>query len=150
NKLLELNTLVRARPTNHFSSGERVLISVARAVCALHEQTKAIIVDEADAPLDDANRRLFRRILLHLSKSYKVLFVSHIKRSEEATTAVTTEVYSLACDDEGKEGFAIPIRLRATPKAETSPKREGYGNIGTALLPVLNLVHKVLEEDPAY
>ena len=60
-----------------FSSGEKILISVMRALASWDKTVSILVVDECTAFLDDQVRSLFLRCLLELSASTAVYLSAH-------------------------------------------------------------------------
>ncbi|MDD5723323.1 MAG: chromosome segregation protein SMC [Syntrophales bacterium] len=67
------------------SGGEKALAAVALIFAILlHRPSPFLILDEADAPLDDANVSLFRKLVRDISLNSQVIFVTHNKTTMEA------------------------------------------------------------------
>ncbi len=67
------------------SGGEKALSAVALIFAILlHRPSPFLILDEADAPLDDANVSLFRQLVRDISQNSQVIFVTHNKTTMEA------------------------------------------------------------------
>ncbi|TFG93783.1 MAG: chromosome segregation protein SMC [Syntrophobacterales bacterium] len=67
------------------SGGEKALAAVALIFAILmHRPSPFLILDEADAPLDDANVSLFRKLVGDISLNSQVIFVTHNKNTMEA------------------------------------------------------------------
>ncbi|MDO9514949.1 MAG: chromosome segregation protein SMC [Syntrophales bacterium] len=67
------------------SGGEKALAAVALIFAILmHRPSPFLILDEADAPLDDANVSLFRKLVSDISLNSQVIFVTHNKATMEA------------------------------------------------------------------
>ncbi|MBW2560146.1 MAG: chromosome segregation protein SMC [Deltaproteobacteria bacterium] len=67
------------------SGGEKALAAVALIFAILmHRPSPFLILDEADAPLDDANISLFRKLVDDISENSQVIFVTHNKTTMEA------------------------------------------------------------------
>jgi len=66
------------------SGGEKALSAVALIFSILlYRPTPFLILDEADAPLDDRNVLLFNNMLKDLSKNSQILSITHNKRTME-------------------------------------------------------------------
>jgi chromosome segregation protein len=66
------------------SGGEKALSAVALIFSILlYRPTPFLILDEADAPLDDRNVLLFNNLLKDLSKNSQILSITHNKRTME-------------------------------------------------------------------
>ena len=67
------------------SGGEKALAAVALIFSILmHRPSPFLILDEADAPLDDANISLFRELLKDISANSQIVFITHNKSTMEA------------------------------------------------------------------
>jgi len=67
------------------SGGEKALAAVALIFAILmHRPSPFLILDEADAPLDDANVSLFRKLVNDISSNSQIIFVTHNKTTMEA------------------------------------------------------------------
>jgi chromosome segregation protein len=67
------------------SGGEKALAAVALIFAILmHRPSPFLILDEADAPLDDANVSLFRKLVNDISSNSQIIFVTHNKATMEA------------------------------------------------------------------
>ncbi|MBN2538910.1 MAG: AAA family ATPase, partial [Deltaproteobacteria bacterium] len=67
------------------SGGEKALAAVALIFSILlHRPSPFLVLDEADAPLDEANTSLFRELVRDISANSQIIFITHNKRSMEA------------------------------------------------------------------
>ena len=67
------------------SGGEKALAAVSLIFAILmHRPSPFLILDEADAPLDEANTSLFRELVRDISANSQIIFITHNKRSMEA------------------------------------------------------------------
>jgi chromosome segregation protein len=67
------------------SGGEKALSAVSLIFAILlHRPTPFLILDEADAPLDDTNVRLFTRLVGDIAKESQIIYITHNKRTMEA------------------------------------------------------------------
>ncbi len=67
------------------SGGEKALAAVALIFSILmHRPAPFLLLDEADAPLDDANISLFRGLLKDISANSQIIFITHNKSTMEA------------------------------------------------------------------
>ncbi len=67
------------------SGGEKALAAVALIFAILmHRPSPFLILDEADAPLDDANVSLFRKLVKDISSNSQIIFITHNKNTMEA------------------------------------------------------------------
>ncbi|MCK9275228.1 MAG: chromosome segregation protein SMC [Syntrophales bacterium] len=67
------------------SGGEKALSAVSLIFAILlHRPTPFLILDEADAPLDDTNVQLFTKLVGDISKESQIIYITHNKRTMEA------------------------------------------------------------------
>ncbi|MBW2558957.1 MAG: chromosome segregation protein SMC [Deltaproteobacteria bacterium] len=67
------------------SGGEKALAAVALIFSILmHRPSPFLILDEADAPLDDANISLFRGLVKDISANSQIIFITHNKNTMAA------------------------------------------------------------------
>ncbi|MCK4534028.1 MAG: chromosome segregation protein SMC [Syntrophobacterales bacterium] len=82
------------------SGGEKALAAVALIFAILmHRPSPFLILDEADAPLDDANISLFRELVKDISANSQIIFITHNKGSMEAADnliGVTMEKHGIS------------------------------------------------------
>ncbi|MBW2543944.1 MAG: chromosome segregation protein SMC [Deltaproteobacteria bacterium] len=82
------------------SGGEKALAAVALIFAILmHRPSPFLILDEADAPLDDANISLFRELVKDISANSQIVFITHNKGSMEAADnliGVTMEKHGIS------------------------------------------------------
>ncbi len=66
------------------SGGEKALSAVSLIMAILmHRPTPFLILDEADAPLDDSNVTLFTRLVSEIAKESQIIYITHNKRTME-------------------------------------------------------------------
>jgi chromosome segregation protein len=82
---IDINIPGKKRQTlSLLSGGEKALSAVALIFSILlYRPTPFLILDEADAPLDDRNVLLFNNLLKDLSKNSQILSITHNKRTME-------------------------------------------------------------------
>ncbi len=88
------------RPTSIdlLSGGEKTLTAIALLFAIyLVKPSPFCILDEVDAPLDDANVDRFTRILRKFSDNTQFIVVTHNKRTMEAASAL----YGVTMEEEG-------------------------------------------------
>ena len=69
---------------NLFSTGERALAAIAFLFSLLtHKPSPVVILDELDAPLDDANVEKIARKLLEFSHASQFLVITHNRKTME-------------------------------------------------------------------
>ena len=67
------------------SGGEKALAAVSLIFAILmHRPTPFLILDEADAPLDDTNVTLFTRLIEEIARESQIIYITHNKRTMEA------------------------------------------------------------------
>ena len=71
------------------SGGERALTAIAFIFAVYHTRPSPFcLLDEVDAPLDDANILRFRRMLTEFSRNTQFIIVTHNKRTMEMATCL--------------------------------------------------------------
>lgn len=113
----------RLQNVSLLSSGERTLTALA-LVLALQEVNPApfTILDEVDAPLDDANVARFGEILQRLGRSRQFMVITH----NHLTMAIASALYGVHLDESGCSHL-VSVRLedvqparRSQPAAQTA------------------------------
>ncbi len=67
------------------SGGEKALSAIALIFSILtYRPSPFLILDEADAPLDDSNVSLFKQIVKDIALNSQIIFITHNKRTMEA------------------------------------------------------------------
>jgi chromosome segregation protein len=75
----------RAQNVSLLSGGEKSLAAIALIFAIiLYRPTPFLILDEADAALDDANILLFNRLIKDISADSQIVMITHNKRTMEA------------------------------------------------------------------
>ncbi|MCP5351680.1 MAG: chromosome segregation protein SMC [Chromatiales bacterium] len=95
--LLDTGVAVMARPpgkrisTIHLMSGGEKALTAVALVFAIFELNPApfCMLDEVDAPLDDANVGRFRRLVEEMSERVQIIFISHNKVAIEMARQLT-------------------------------------------------------------
>ncbi|MCB1735043.1 MAG: chromosome segregation protein SMC [Gammaproteobacteria bacterium] len=95
--LLDTGVAVMARPpgkrisTIHLMSGGEKALTAVALVFAIFELNPApfCMLDEVDAPLDDANVGRFRRLVEEMSERVQIIFISHNKVAIEMAKQLT-------------------------------------------------------------
>lgn len=80
------------RANGHFSSGEKVLISLLRALTSWNTNVRILITDECVAFLDFKSKKLFFRCLLELSERIPIFISSHESINFEKLHSVPDEL----------------------------------------------------------
>jgi len=82
------------------SGGEKALAAVALIFAILmHRPSPFLILDEADAPLDDVNVSLFRDLVKDIAENSQIIFITHNKGSMAAADnliGVTMEKHGIS------------------------------------------------------
>ncbi len=66
------------------SGGEKALAAVSLIMAILmYRPTPFLILDEADAPLDDSNVSLFTRLVSDVARESQIIYITHNKRTME-------------------------------------------------------------------
>lgn len=79
----------RRQPLNLFSGGEKALTAIALIFSFLKTKpTPFCLLDEVDAPLDEANVARYNELLIALQDRFQFLVISHNRKTMEAFDAV--------------------------------------------------------------
>lgn len=125
---LEANILITARPPgknvrsiNLLSSGEKALTAISLLFAIyMVKPSPFCILDEVDAPLDDANIDRFLHVIGEFSKNTQFIIVTHNKK----TMARANNLYGITMEEPGLSGL-VSVRLSEVDIAEKEPvKRE--------------------------
>ncbi|MER3524505.1 MAG: chromosome segregation protein SMC [Ignavibacteria bacterium] len=111
------------RPTSiHLlSGGEKTLTAIALLFAIyLVKPSPFCILDEVDAPLDDANIDRFTRILRKFSDNTQFIVVTHNKRTMEAANAL----YGVTMEEEGVSKI-VTVRFNQDARVETAVVASG-------------------------
>ena len=111
---LEANILITARPPgknirsiNLLSSGERALTAISLLFgIYMVKPSPFCILDEIDAPLDDANIDRFLRVIKGFSKKTQFIMVTHNKK----TMAQADTLYGITMEEPGLSSL-VSVRL---------------------------------------
>lgn len=113
--VLESSIQIIARPKgkkpqiiDQLSGGEKTLTAIALLFALyLHKPAPFCVLDEVDAPLDDANISKFNRIVRDFSKQSQFILVTHNKQ-----TMVSVDcIYGITMPEEGVSSV-VPVDLR--------------------------------------
>ncbi len=111
------------RPTsiNMLSGGEKTLTATALLFAIyLVKPSPFCILDEVDAPLDDANVDRFTRILRKFSDNTQFIVVTHNKRTMEAANAL----YGVTMEEEGVSKI-VTVRFNQASQVESAAVATG-------------------------
>ena len=111
---LEADILITARPPGKnvrsislLSSGERALTAISLLFAIyMVKPSPFCILDEVDAPLDDANIDRFLRVIKEFSKNTQFMMVTHNKK----TMANADNLYGITMEEPGLSGL-VSVRL---------------------------------------
>jgi len=111
---LEAGILITARPPgknvrsiNLLSSGERALTAISLLFAIyLVKPSPFCILDEVDAPLDDANLDRYLRVIREFSRNTQFIMVTHNKK----TMASADNLYGITMDEPGLSTL-VSVRL---------------------------------------
>ncbi len=99
----------RPQSLDQLSSGEKTLVAIALLFAIyLVKPSPFCVLDEVDAPLDDANIDRFIRLLRSFADTTQFLLITHNKRTMEAVDTL----YGVTMQPEGVSKV-VAIRLRA-------------------------------------
>lgn len=85
----EIEEKFYGRENGHFSSGEKILISLMRVLISWDKRVSILVVDECTAFLDTKSKGLFLRCLSELSMNASVYLSSHEDFSLEKSAIIT-------------------------------------------------------------
>jgi chromosome segregation protein len=111
------------RPTSIdlLSGGEKTLTAIALLFAIyLVKPSPFCILDEVDAPLDDANIDRFTRILRKFSNNTQFIVVTHNKRTMEAANAL----YGVTMEEEGVSKI-VTVRFNQAAQVATAAMATG-------------------------
>lgn len=111
---LEASILITARPPgknvrsiNLLSSGERALTAISLLFAIyMVKPSPFCILDEVDAPLDDANIDRFLHVIKEFSRKIQFIMVTHNKK----TMAQANNLYGITMQEPGLSGL-VSVRL---------------------------------------
>lgn len=97
------------------SSGERALVAISLLFAIfLVKPSPFYILDEIDAPLDDANISRFIKLLRKMSSKSQITLITHNKRTMEAANSL----YGITMEEPGVTKV-VSVRLRGEEQAES-------------------------------
>ena len=103
------------------SGGERALTAIAFMFGVYYTKPSPFcLLDEVDAPLDDANVLRFVNLIRDLSSQTQFLMVTHNKKTMEAATCL----YGVTMEDPGVSRM-VSVRLKGAPEEELEPSAAG-------------------------
>jgi chromosome segregation protein len=114
NNLLETGVDIISQPpgkklqnVNLLSGGEKALTAVALIFALfLINPSPFCLLDEVDAPLDDANIGRFNRMLQNLAEKYQIILITHNK----ATMEIADTLYGVTMEEPGTSKL-VSVRL---------------------------------------
>ncbi len=120
---LEASILITARPPGKnvrsiglLSSGERALTAISLLFAIyLVKPSPFCILDEVDAPLDDANIDRFLRVIREFSRSTQFIMVTHNKK----TMAAADNLYGITMEEPGLSTL-VSVRLSRTEQLKAT------------------------------
>jgi len=123
NNLLESGVEIIAQPPGKklqvitlFSGGEKALIAIALLFAFFMVKPSPIcVLDEADAPLDDANIGRFINLIKSFSEKSQFIVITHNKRTIEAANTI----YGITMEEYGVSKV-ISLRLQKIPQGVPS------------------------------
>jgi chromosome segregation protein len=134
---LEANILITARPPgknvrsiNLLSSGERALTAISLLFAIyLVKPSPFCILDEVDAPLDDANIDRFLRVIREFARSTQFIIVTHNKK----TMAAADNLYGITMEEPGLSTL-VSVRLSQVGEKQITMEPEHTGESVVAVL----------------
>ena len=101
------------------SGGEKALVAIGLIFALfLHRPSPFCILDEVDAPLDDANVTKFLRLIQELSTYSQFIMITHNKKTME----IAHTLYGITVESPGVSKV-VSVRLNE-PETETPPESE--------------------------
>ncbi|MCE5252071.1 chromosome segregation protein SMC [bacterium] len=124
---LEAKILISARPPgknirsiNLLSSGERALTAISLLFAIYQVKPSPFcILDEVDAPLDDANIDRYLRVIRHFSKTTQFIMVTHNKK----TMASADNLYGITMEEPGLSSL-VSVRLSRVDSVDEDSGKE--------------------------
>jgi chromosome segregation protein len=99
------------------SGGERALTAIAFLFAVYHTRPSPFcLLDEVDAPLDDANILRFRRMLNELSRNTQFIIVTHNKKTMELASCL----YGVTMEEPGVSRL-VSVRIDSERRETTEP-----------------------------
>ena len=95
-QFLECNILATVQPPGKrnrtlmtLSGGERALSAIALLTAVfLYKPSPFLVLDEVDAPLDEANLSRFLKLMDHIKETTQLVIITHNRRTMEAAGAL--------------------------------------------------------------
>ena len=132
---IEIHASPRGKRTQRIhllSSGERALVALSLLFgIFLTKPSPFCLLDEVDAPLDDANVGRFVKMLNHFKSRTQFIVITHNPRT---TTEAGDAVYGVTMQEPGVSSL-VSVRMRgpATDRTAVSAPAEPEGEIAAAL-----------------
>jgi chromosome segregation protein len=134
---LEANILITARPPgknvrsiNLLSSGERALTAISLLFAIyLVKPSPFCILDEVDAPLDDASIDRFLRVIREFARSTQFIIVTHNKK----TMAAADNLYGITMEEPGLSTL-VSVKLSQAGEKQITMEPEHTGESAVAVL----------------
>ncbi len=118
---IEIHASPRGKRTQRIhllSSGERALVALSLLFgIFLTKPSPFCLLDEVDAPLDDANIGRFVRMLNEFKQKTQFIVITHNPRT---TTEAADAVYGITMQDPGVSSV-VSVRMRGSPVDESEP-----------------------------
>ncbi|MGD9400908.1 MAG: chromosome segregation protein SMC [bacterium] len=103
------------------SGGERALTAIAFLFAVYHTRPSPFcLLDEVDAPLDDANILRFRRMLIDLSRNTQFIIVTHNKKTMEMASCL----YGVTMEEPGVSKL-VSVRIDREREESEEPAPVG-------------------------
>ena len=113
------------RSINLLSSGERALTAIAMLFAIYQVKPSPFcILDEVDAPLDDANIDRYLRVIRRFSQSTQFIMVTHNKK----TMASADNLYGITMEEPGLSSL-VSVRLSRTDGEPVKVVKETKGEV---------------------
>jgi chromosome segregation protein len=110
----------RLQTLDLLSGGEKALTAVSLLFAIfLHRPTPFCLLDEVDAPLDDANVGRFGDMVRELAEGSQFILITHNKRTMEIADAL----YGVTMEEPGVSKM-VSVRLTGDPPRHAASTRE--------------------------
>jgi chromosome segregation protein len=121
---IEIHASPRGKRTQRIhllSSGERALVALSLLFCIfLTKPSPFCLLDEVDAPLDDANIGRFVRMLNQFKSKTQFIVITHNPRT---TTEAADAVYGVTMQEPGVSSI-VSVRMRGAAVEDTDAQGE--------------------------
>lgn len=130
---LESGVLVEVQPPGKklshmglLSGGEKALVAMALLFAIyMIRPSPFCLLDEVDAPLDEANIDRFNHLLEEIKRASQIIMVTHSRRTME----IVDRLYGVTMQEAGiSKTVSVDVRGTKTPSPEGSPNHQRIGH----------------------